>query len=887
MRTDFAPAERATASCLARDSGDIASNPIIDAMMNANYGLFAVLNCQRQILALNQCLLDEMGVKRAESILGLRVGEYLECSHARQAPGGCGTSGECAECGAVLAQLAALESDTPQEGSCLLTVMRGHRPVNLSFHLKCCPIRIGRERYLLMFFQDVGPVKLRAYQELSTIIETSSEGFLICDATGRILDVNQAYCSMSGYERDQLLTMSIQDVHVPVGKDDATSRLEQIVRNGSARFEAHHRTRFGELFDIEASSTYSLALDGLIYSFIRDISERKNAERALAQSQAELESLIESTDDLIWSVDARQFGLLTFNSALKTYFSTRYSLQITTGMTPDDLLTAPFAATWHGYYQRVLAGGAYTFDYLTSMGSHTLSLCLNPLRNSGGEIYGISVFGKRIDKLVKAEEALLESEERFRILTDTTFEGIVISEQGRILDVNSRLSEILGCKRHELIGTTIGDYIIATERDQVMPSFLDHRESVVEHGMVCSDGSVLVVETHGKMIDHNGKRLRLTAIRDITKRKRAEELLRVGELHFRSIFEQAAVGIAMCDLEGHFVRTNDRFRDLLGYTEGELFTRTLSDITLAEDVGASLGMADRLLSRESADLTQEKRYLKKDGTPVWVEEYLSQVHDAAGALFCTIGITQDISARKQLEAERSEYQAQLNSLASELSLTQERERRTIAYEIHDHVVQNMSLGKIMLSNCIRTETYDKLQQVCTILDESIRQMRSLIFDLSPHMLYDMGLIAALEALGERLGREHAFEFNVLDNYPSPSLDETILIGVYQCMRELLLNIVKHAQAANVTLSAETDDRFLRIFLEDDGVGFDTDCSARRAHQQHSIGLFSVRQRMKHLGGSCEIESSQGRGTRVEIQAPLNKPDHTKGEPTHEHSSAAG
>jgi PAS domain S-box-containing protein len=474
--------------------------------MTASYGLFAVLNDQRQILSLNQSLLDEMGVKNAQCVLGLRVGDYLDCRNASQAPNGCGTAPNCAKCGAVLAQLAALESDLPQEAACLLTALRGNATVQLSFQVKCCPITISCERFLLMFFQDLAPTKQLAHQELNAIIETSSDGFLICDARGRILDVNQAYCAMSGYSSAELQTMTIADLHLPQSALGAMTRLEQVMQGGLTRFESQHRARDGRLLDIEASATYSPTRGGRIYSFIRDITERKGAERALAEYQAE-------------------------------------------------------------------------------------------------------------------------------------------------------------------------------------------------------------------------------------------------------------------------------------------------------------------------------------------------------------------------------YQAQLSSLASELSLAQERERRTIAYEIHDHVVQNMSLGKIMLSNCIHTGSFDKLQQVCGILDESIRQMRSLIFDLSPPMLYDMGLIPALETLGERLGQEHGFGFNVLDNYPTPRLEEAVLIGLYQVLRELLLNVVKHAQASNVTLSAEAERQVLRISLEDDGVGFDAESVARKAYRQHSIGLFGVQQRLKHLGGSCEVESSQGRGTRVEILVPLYQPEH--------------
>ena len=252
------------------------------------------------------------------------------------------------------------------------------------------------------------------------------------------------------------------------------------------------------------------------------------------------------------------------------------------------------------------------------------------------------------------------------------------------------------------------------------------------------------------------------------------------------------------------------------------------------------------------------------------------VRDDAGAPLFSIAIVQEITARKRAEGRLLSYQDQLNSLASELSLVQERERRRIAFEIHDHVVQNLSLGKIMLSNCISTGSSGNLPQVSGILGESIRQMRSLIFDLSPPLLYEMGLVPALEELGERLGREHGFAFGLLDNFASQPLEEPLLVGVFQSVRELLLNAVKHAGASNVTLSAENEGGALRLSLEDDGVGFEVDSAFEKAYRQHSIGLFGVQQRLRYLGGSFEIESSPGRGTRIVLLVPLGG-DATDGE----------
>ena len=290
MRTHFAPAERATASELVRDISHITNNPIINTLMNVSFGLFAVLNDKRQILSLNRSFLDLLGVENVETILGLRPGEYIGCINATEMPGGCGTSTRCSECGAVVTILAALESDAPQEDTCKLTVKRDNRGVDLLFKVKCCRTTIGEERFLLLFLQDVTPLKEEAFQELHSIIDNANDGFMIIDSEGRLLDVNRSYCNMSGYARNELLSMTIADLTVDE-ENDIKRHLDHVAGAGAACFETRHRRKDGLIMDVEASATYSHELGGRIYSFNRDISERKHNEKMLRRYQEELQRL--------------------------------------------------------------------------------------------------------------------------------------------------------------------------------------------------------------------------------------------------------------------------------------------------------------------------------------------------------------------------------------------------------------------------------------------------------------------------------------------------------------------------------------------------------------------------------------------------------------------
>lgn len=165
LPTHFAPAERAHPQVLRREIAAASNNAVVDALMATIGGLLAVLNEQRQVLAVNEGLLRFMGVDRADEVLGLRVGEAVQCVHAHDMPGGCGTGEYCATCGQAIAQVTSLREDRPVETSCALTVTRDGAEVDMFLRVRSTPFQIGEWRVLLIFLQDVTDRQHRATLE--------------------------------------------------------------------------------------------------------------------------------------------------------------------------------------------------------------------------------------------------------------------------------------------------------------------------------------------------------------------------------------------------------------------------------------------------------------------------------------------------------------------------------------------------------------------------------------------------------------------------------------------------------------------------------------------------------------------------------------------------
>jgi DNA-binding NarL/FixJ family response regulator/signal transduction histidine kinase len=216
----------------------------------------------------------------------------------------------------------------------------------------------------------------------------------------------------------------------------------------------------------------------------------------------------------------------------------------------------------------------------------------------------------------------------------------------------------------------------------------------------------------------------------------------------------------------------------------------------------------------------------------------------------------------------TEYQAQLRSLASELALTSERERRQIAQELHDQIGQNLAAIKFKLGLLAQGSSEPELAESLALLERTIQSSRNLTYELSPPVLHELGLCAALEWLVHQLRANFGIAGQFFDDLKPKPLTDDLRIVLFQAVRELLTNVGKHSRAnmARVTAKVVAGELWLEVI--DDGVGFDP-AHYRAVRQGTSgMGLFSVRERMAHLETRMEIISAPGQGTRVLLRAPL-------------------
>ena len=349
--------------------------------------------------------------------------------------------------------------------------------------------------------------------------------------------------------------------------------------------------------------------------------------------------------------------------------------------------------------------------------------------------------------------------------------------------------------------------------------------------------------------------------------------LKESEERYRLMAESVQDVIFSLDKAGRLLFVNKRAEAVSGYTPRELEGRKCVEFLSRKSREAVDGMFGKTLPRNMRQgIELEVELLTRDRIRRVLEVKLVQVFNSSKRLQF-YGVARDITQRKEAEHKLLEYQQQLRSLASQLSLTEARERKRIAADLHDRIGQALALTRIKLGT-LKAGTGSAKQsrsidETIDLIEVTIREVRTLIFNLSSPLLYEVGLKAALEQLVEQFQDEHGILISLEDDDIPKPIDIDGSVVLFQAVRELMLNVVKHAGARHIRVSISCRNNSIEITVQDDGAGFDVSRNAFRPGRQGGYGLFSIRERLEYLGGSLTVESLPGRGTRAALALELN------------------
>ncbi len=535
-----------------------------------------------------------------------------------------------------------------------------------------------------------------------------------------------------------------------------------------------------------------------------------------------------------------------------------------------------------------------------------------------GEIASVALHNNRVF------ESLEQSEERYRSVTESAVDAVITADSdGRIVGWNNAAKTIFGYTEDEVAGKDLALLIPGAYRQKHLAAVKRVKsgaaarligQTIELEGLRKDGGKFPLALSLSKWETSEGT-FYTGIIRDITERRQAEEALARSEKQFRGIVEHSSVGVYRTTPDGRIIMANPALVRMLGYVSfDELASRNLEEEGFDSEYPRSAFREE--IEKEGKIIGMESAWTKRDGSKLVIIESARVVRDEHGNMLYYEGTVEDITERKQAEEalqkardeleirvmERTKQlqktvgtlqsevterikaeeqirtdQSQLRHLAAELLLVEERERHEIAVELHDSIGQILAFSSIELGNIMKSSpaTAKSLRHIRRQIDQAITAMRTLTLDLSPPILYTFGLEAAVEQLAEQYSKEHGFQYNLVCGEDSRPMSNEIEVLLYRSVRELFVNIAKHAKANTVKIALNRVDNMIKITVEDDGVGFDQGKVGDVSDELKGFGLFSIRERLNHFGGSFEIQSGLGRGTKVMLTAPLEDEDENK------------
>lgn len=355
-------------------------------------------------------------------------------------------------------------------------------------------------------------------------------------------------------------------------------------------------------------------------------------------------------------------------------------------------------------------------------------------------------------------------------------------------------------------------------------------------------------------------------LHEIEERKQAQALLKESHHRYESIFNGAVDGIVYSDWKGKILSVNSAFTKLIGMKKADLIEKKLILCAEGNLFGESLRKTLKFI----------KRALKGDA----IKDYLIKIKGAelefstpnekglAGLTIMIRDVTERNKARKNIEL----HQKNLATLSNELTMAEEKAKRHLAITLHDKLGQSLILANFKnneLNKKVKKPEHKKIiSEISDFLEDAINESRNITYELSPPVLYEMGLVPAINWKLDEIEKNNNIKTSLINRSKSYEIDKRGQIILYRSISELLQNVIKHSKADKVNVSFRLLTNDYRITVSDNGVGFDFKSIRKKVLAQKKFGLFSIMERIKYIGGRVEIDAKHRRGTKIIINMPI-------------------
>jgi PAS domain S-box-containing protein len=476
----------------------------------------------------------------------------------------------------------------------------------------------------------------------------------------------------------------------------------------------------------------------------------------------------------------------------------------------------------------------------------------------------------------RAEEALRQSEERFRFLAESIPHMVwAASPDGSDAYQNARLSDYVGVSAEQMRGEGWADTFHPDDRQRALDAWELARRHGAEYRIECrirngKTGEYRWFLCHAvPQRENDGRVVRwFGTCTDIDERRRAEEESRI----LNAALQNAVEGIARLDTQGRYLTVNRAFASTLGYPPDELVGRDWLSTVHPKSLDKANSAYERMLSAGRAEV--ELLGVRKDDSVFWRQSVIVKAHDHQPPWIGHYCFMKDITDRKRAEEDLRDSAARLRILSRRVVDVQEEERRHLARELHDEIGQVLSAISVNLhavKGVCDAAAFPRLEESIHIVDQATQQVRNLSLDLRPSMLDDLGLAATVRWYADRQAQRAGFALHLALESPAARLPAELTIACFRVAQEALTNVARHAHARHVSIELRQCDHEVDLVIRDDGVGFDPEAASGGAARGDSFGLLGIQERVELLGGRADIRSRTGQGTTIRAWFPIPSP----------------
>jgi PAS domain S-box-containing protein len=894
------------------------------------------------------------------------------------------------------------------------------------------PVRIGGQQFLMSVIRDISHRKRLDEQMLrqASMLDLSDDAIFAWYLNGEIVYWNKGAERLYGFSREEALGRRSHELLQTRRATQHPHFFQELRKVRSWVGELEHTTKAGDSLVVESRHQVLEESEGrlLVLEINRDITERKRSQEELRLNEERYRALAHATSQIVWLTDASGVGcesqkqwenLTGYDSAGRSWLGAVH---------PDDR-----ERTERAWRRSVETGEPYRMEHRLQLKSGEFRIMQAhaiPIRDSAGRIREWIGTHTDITERKVAEAALAHSEEKLRISLEAaqmgTWDWDIVSGQ---MVWGERCKRLFGlAQAAEISYERFLKAIHPDDRvriDAAVKVALEQKDAEYDVEMrVPLPSGLRWIRSKGSVLrDASGKPLRMSGCAlDITSRKQDEQALQESEERFRRTFDNAAVGITHVALDGRWLRVNQRICDITGYSREELLRTDFQSITHPDDLAADLAQVERLVAGEIEHYTMEKRYVRRDGTYVWIDLSVSLMLDADGAPDHFISIITDIDERKQVEAKLQQRQrdleeaqrvgglgswsfdpatdttqwspelyriagrppeepipsfsaqklfftpdswerlqgmvqeamrdgrgyesdlellrpdgttcwvavraeaemgvsgrvatlrgtvldiserkqaeqelrrahqelerkvqertaelatanASLRVLTGRLLRLQDDERRRLSRELHDSAGQKLA---VLSMNCAALAPHVKeekpsrlLADAQSLITEISSEIRTMSYLLHPPLLDEVGLESALRWYVDGFSKRSHIEttLDVSENFGRLSREQEITI--FRVIQEALTNVLRHSGSPSAAVRLIDKDDHVELEIIDQGKGIpEKRLATVQASESSGVGLGGMRERLRQLGGQLEILSSSD-GTCVRASLPVREPN---------------